>query len=43
MITIKELKKSVPDLVLDVYTEGQVTVVVIPHGRIKIMPEHLKP
>ena len=42
-VTIKELKKSVPDLVLDVYTEGQVTVVLIPHGRIKIMPDHRKP
>ena len=32
MVTIKELKKSVPDLVLDVYTEGQVKFVVIAHG-----------
>ena len=43
MITINELKKTVPDLIIDVYTEGQVTVVVIPHGRIKIMPKHRRP
>ena len=43
MVTIKELKKSIPDRVLDVYTEGQVTVVVFPNGRLKVMPNHRKP
>ena len=43
MVTIKELKKSIPDRVLDVYTEGQTTVVNIPNGRVKIMAEHRKP
>ncbi len=43
MITIKELKSSIPDLILDVYTEGKVTVVVFPSGRLKIMPENRKP
>ena len=40
MVTIKELKNSIPDRVLDVYTEGQTTVVIIPNGRVKIMDEH---
>mgnify|MGYP003138214932 CR=1 FL=1 len=43
MVTIKELKKTLPDRIVDVYTEGQVTVVVIPNGRVKIMPDHRKP
>ena len=43
MITIKQLQKSVPDLIGKVYTQSQVTVIEIPHGRIKIMPNHRKP
>ncbi len=43
MITIKELKESVPDLIGKIYMEGRVTVVEIPHGRIKIMPKHRRP
>jgi hypothetical protein len=42
MITIKELQKSVPDLIGNIYVENGVTVVEIPHGRIKIMPKHRK-
>ena len=43
MITIKELQKSVPDLIGNIYVENGLTVVEIPHGRIKIMPKHRKP
>lgn len=43
MITIKELKSSIPDLILNVYTEGRVTVVTFPSGRLKIMPDDRKP
>ena len=43
MITIKELKSSIPDRILDVYTEGEVTVITFPSGRLKIMPEHRAP
>lgn len=43
MITIKQLQESVPDLIGKIHTEGAVTVVEIPHGRIKVMPEHRKP
>ena len=42
MVTIKELQLSVPDKILDVYTEGDVTVIVIPTGRVKILPKHKK-
>jgi len=43
MITINELKSSIPDRIVDVYTEGRVTVVTFPSGRLKIMPEDRKP
>ena len=43
MITIKELRSSIPDRILDVYTEGRVTVITFPSGRLKIMPEHRAP
>ena len=43
MMTIKELKKNIPDRIIDVYTERDVPVVVFPNGRLKIMPEHRKP
>ena len=43
MITIKELRSSIPDRILDVYTEGEVTVITFPSGRLKIMPEHRAP
>ena len=43
MVIIKELKKNIPDRVLDVHTEGQVTVVTFPNGRLKVMPNHRKP
>mgnify|MGYP003130905570 CR=1 FL=1 len=42
-ITVKELQKNVKDRIVDVYTQGDVTVVEIPNGRVKIMPEHKKP
>ena len=43
MITIKELKSSIPDRILDVYTEGRVTVITFPSGRLKIMPKDKRP
>ncbi len=43
MLTIKELQDTVPDLIGKIYMEGKVTVVEIPHGRIKIMPKHRRP
>jgi hypothetical protein len=43
MLTINELKSSIPDRIVDVYTEGRVTVVTFPSGRLKIMPEDRKP
>ena len=43
MITIKELRSSIPDRILDVYTEGRVTVVTFPSGRLKIMPKDSRP
>ena len=43
MITIKELRSSIPDRILDVYAEGEVTVITFPSGRLKIMPEDRKP
>ena len=43
MITINELKKSIPDRMLNVHTEGQVTVITFPNGRLKIMPENRQP
>ena len=42
-ITVKELQKNVNDRITDVYTEGDVTVVQIPNGRVKIMPESKSP
>ena len=42
-ITVKELQKNVGDRITDVYTEGDVTVVQIPNGRVKIMPESKRP
>ena len=42
-ITVKELQKDVKDRITDVYTEGDVTVVQIPNGRVKIMPEDKRP
>ena len=45
-LTVNEIKSWAPDLVIDSYPEGkkgEIGVVVIPHGRIKIMPEHRKP
>ena len=43
MLTIKELQDTVPDLIDNIYVENGVTVVEIPHGRLKIMPKHRKP
>lgn len=43
MITIKELNQKLPDRVGRVYFQGMVTVVEIPNGRLKIMPDHRKP
>ena len=42
-ITVKELQNNVNDRITDVYTEGDVTVVQIPNGRVKIMPESKRP
>jgi len=42
-ITVKELQNNVNDRITDVYTEGDVTVVQIPNGRVKIMPENKRP
>jgi len=42
-VTVKELQESVKDRITDIYTEGNVTVVQIPNGRVKIMPEHRRP
>ena len=42
-ITVKELQNNVNDRITDVYTEGDVTVVQIPNGRVKIMPESKGP
>ena len=42
-VTVKELQKNVKDRITDVYTEGDVTVVQIPNGRVKIMPESKRP
>ena len=42
-ITVKELQKNVGDRITDVYTEGDTTVVQIPNGRVKIMPNSKKP
>ena len=43
MFTIKELQERLPDLIGNICVENGVTVVEIPHGRIKIMPKHRKP
>ena len=43
MYTGNWFKDNYPDLVVDAYDEGYVLVIEIPHGRIKIMPEHRKP
>ncbi len=42
-ITVKELQKNVGDRITDIYTEGDITVVQIPNGRVKIMPDDKKP
>ena len=42
-ITVKELQKNVGDRITDVYTEGDITVIQIPNGRVKIMPDSKKP
>ena len=42
-VTVKELQENVKDRITDVYTERNVTVVQIPNGRVKIMPEHRSP
>ena len=42
-ITVKELQRDVGDRITDVYTQGDVTVVQIPNGRVKIMPESKRP
>tara|TARA_R110002020_G_scaffold196130_5_gene397053 strand:+ start:1327 stop:1692 length:366 start_codon:yes stop_codon:yes gene_type:complete len=40
--TILELSDNVPDRITDVTTEGDVAVVHIPNGRVKILPDHKK-
>jgi len=43
MVTIKEITKKFPDRVGRVYFQRNVTVIEIPNGRLKIMPDHRKP
>ena len=43
MVTFKWFEENMPDLIVDAYKEGNVLVIDIPHGRVKIMPEHRKP
>jgi len=49
MVEIKELTKNLPDRIGRIYIEkghnplNDVTVLEIPNGRLKIMPEHRKP
>ena len=43
MYTGNWFRDNYPDLVVDAYKQGDVLVIDIPHGRIKIMPEHRKP
>ena len=42
-ITINSLRKDMPDRILGVYMQNLITVVEIPNGRLKIMPESRKP
>ena len=42
-ITIKSLRHDIPDRILGVSVENNVTVVEYTHGRLKIMPENRKP
>jgi hypothetical protein len=42
-ITVKELQRTMKDRILDVYTEKNCTVVVIPNGRLKIMNKGKQP
>ena len=41
-IPVKEWMEKYPDLIVDVYTEGRNTVLVIPHGRLKILAKPIK-
>ena len=41
-LPVKEWIKEYPDLIVDVYTEGRNTVLVIPHGRVKILARPIK-
>ena len=43
MVTYKWFEENMPDLIVDAYKEGNVLVIDIPHGRVKIMPENRKP
>ena len=43
MLTFIWFEENKPDLIVDAYKEGNVLVIDIPHGRVKIMPEHRKP
>jgi hypothetical protein len=41
--TVKEFEEKFPDKYLGAYSQGEVAVIVIPNGRLKIMPKHRKP
>ena len=40
--TINQLSENVPDRITDVTAEGDVAIVHIPNGRVKILPDHKK-
>jgi hypothetical protein len=40
--TIKRLSENVPDRIIDVSVEGDIAIVHIPNGRVKILPDHKK-
>ena len=40
MVKIKELIENIPDRIIEVYMEGDVTIVKIPNGRLKILPRN---
>tara|TARA_R100000781_G_scaffold5495_1_gene6147 strand:+ start:1957 stop:2106 length:150 start_codon:yes stop_codon:yes gene_type:complete len=45
-LTVNQIREWAPDLICGVKAEGKkndVAVIIIPHGRIKIMPKHRKP
>ena len=41
--TVSEFQKNHKDKCIAVHQEGDVAVITVPNGRIKIMPKHKKP